>query len=175
MEKENNTKAKAAAAPKKKKSRSWEIEKMILKKIAWLAAIVLILTWVDMNMRFTSAFRSEREARAKWQAVFLNNGQVYFGHLTRNGFDSWKLSDAYYIQVTKVPVVPQAEPEKKNSDKTEAPQPIQEETRNTIVKMTGDLHSPENTMTIPSSNILFWQNLSKDSNIVQTINSQPAK
>ena len=175
MEKENNTKAKAAAAPKKKKSRSWEIEKMILKKIAWLAAIVLILAWVDMNMRFTSAFRSEREARAKWQAVFLNNGQVYFGHLARNGFDSWKLSDVYYIQVTKVPVAPQAEPEKKNGNKAEAPQPVQEETRNTLVKMTGDLHSPENTMTIPSSNILFWQNLSKDSNIVQTINSQPAK
>ena len=81
----------------------------------------------------------------------------------------------YYIQVTKVPVISQDEPEKKNGNKTEAPQPIQEETRNTLVKMTSDLHSPENTMTIPSSNILFWQNLSKDSNIVQTINSQPAK
>ena len=175
MEKENNAKVKAAAAPKKKKARSWDIEKMIIKKIAWVAVIVLILAWVDMNMHFTSAFRSEREARAKWQAVFLNNGQVYFGHLTRNGFDSWKLSDAYYIQVTKVPVVPQAEPEKKNGDKTETPQLVREETRNTLVKMTGDLHSPENTMTIPSSNILFWQNLSKDSNIVQTINSQPTK
>src|SRR3990167_296168 len=127
MEKENNAKVKAAGAPKKKKSRSWEIEKMILKKIAWLAAIVLILAWVDMNMHFTSAFRSERESRAKWQAVFLNNGQVYFWHLARNGFDSWKLSDVYYIQITKVPVTPQTEPEKKNGDKTETPQPAREE------------------------------------------------
>ena len=175
MEKENNEKAKSAAATKKKKTRSWDIEKMIIKKIAWVAVIVLILAWIDVNMHFTSAFRSEREARAKWQAVFLNNGQVYFGHLTRNSFDSWKLSDVYYIQVTKVPGTPQTEPEKKNGDKTETPQPAREETRNTLVKMTGDLHSPENAMTIPSSNILFWQNLSKDSNIVQTINSQPAK
>ena len=175
MEKENSGKTKTAAAIKKKKARSWDIEKMIIKKIAWVAVIVLILAWIDVNMHFTSAFQSEREARAKWQAVFLNNGQVYFGHLTRNSFDSWKLSDVYYIQVTKVPVISQDEPEKKNGNKTEAPQPIQEETRNTLVKMTSDLHSPENTMTIPSSNILFWQNLSKDSNIVQTINSQPAK
>ena len=175
MEKEDNAKVKAAAAPKKKKSRSWEIEKIILKKIAWLAVIVLILAWVDMNMHFTLAFRLDREARAKWQAVFLNNGQVYFGHLARNGFDSWKLSDVYYIQVTKVPVAHQAEPEKKNGNKAESPQPVQEETRNTLVKMTSDLHGPENTMIIPSSNILFWQSLSKDSNIVQTINSQPAK
>src|SRR3972149_2715322 len=115
MEKENNAKVKAAGAPKKKKSRSWEIEKMIFKKIAWLAAIGLIMGWVYMNMHFTSAFRSERESRAKWQAVFLNNGQVYFGHLARNGFDSWKLSDVYYIQVTKVPAAPQAEPEDRKS------------------------------------------------------------
>lgn len=175
MEKENNDKSKLAALAKKKKAKSWEVEKLIIKKIAWVAAIILALAWVDTSIHFTSAFRSEREARSKWQAVFLNNGQVYFGHLIRNGLDSWKLSDAHYIQVTKVPAAPQEQPEKKNGEKTEVPQPPQEETRTTLMKMSDDLHGPEGVMFIPSSNMLFWQNLKNDSQIVRTINSQPAK
>lgn len=173
MEKENNEKEKAAAS-KKKKARSWETEKSIVKKIAWLAVIILALAWVDMSVHLSSSIREEKSAARKWQAVFLNNGQVYFGHLARNGFNYWKLSDAYYIQVTKVPAAPQPQPETKPGEKkTETPQQPQEETRTTLVKITSDMHGPENAMFIPSNNILFWQNLRGDSDVVRTITAPP--
>lgn len=165
MEKENN--GKPAAPARKKKARSWEIEKLIAKKIFWLALIILALAWLDTSVHFSASIKDERSAVRKWQAVFLNNGQIYFGHFSRSGISYWKLSDAYYIKVTKVPV---AQPETKPGEKkNETPEPPQEETRTTLVKVTDDLHGPENTMFIPASNILFWQNLRDDSSIVRAI------
>lgn len=171
MEKENNEKSIAPA--KKKKVRSWEMEKSIIKKAALVAVVLLALAWVDMSTHFSASIKEEMSAKRKWQAVFLNNNQVYFGHLSRFGMNYWRLSDVRYIQTTKVPVA-QPQPETKPGDKkTEAPQPIQEETKSTIVKMTGDLHGPEDVMFIPASNILFWQNLRGDSEVVRAITAPP--
>ncbi len=170
MEKENGKKP--AASAKKKKVRSWEIEKLIAKKVFWLALIILALAWLDMSVHLSASVREERSDARKWQAVFLNNNQIYFGHFSRFGINYWKLSDAYYIQTTKVPAVqPETKPgEKKN----ETPQSPQEETRTTLVKVTSDLHGPEDAMFIPAANILFWQNLRGDSSIVRAIAAPPA-
>ena len=170
MEKENE---KLIVPIKKKKARSWETEKSVIKKIILVIAIILVLAWVDTSTHFSASIKEEMSAKRKWQAVFLNNNQVYLGHLSRFGMNYWKLSDVHYIQTVKVPVQPQ--PETNPTDKeNETTQPLQEETRNTVVKITNDLHSPEGSMFIPASNILFWQNLRGDSEVVRAIITPPA-
>lgn len=92
-------------------------------------------------------------ARAgRYQAVFLDNNQVYFGKLHYGWFGAARLKDVYYLRVTQT-LQPQGEPT----------QDIQ------IVQLGGELHGPERAMFIPKNQILFWENLRKDSQVVTAI------
>lgn len=91
----------------------------------------------------------------KWQAVFLTNGQVYFGHLVVVSREYITLNDVFYIQQGTQPqtgsVLPTSQP------------------NINLVKLGGELHGPEDKMYVPKDRILFWENLRTDSQVVQTI------
>lgn len=82
-----------------------------------------------------------------YQAVFLSNNQIYFGHLVIDSTDYLRLQDVYYIQVNE-----------KN------------QTKNRLVRL-GDTepHGPNNEMILNKETVLFWENLKSDSPIVQGI------
>ena len=90
-----------------------------------------------------------------YQAVFLSNGQVYFGKLYREGSQYSVLKDIYYLQITQ------------------APQPLREgetpPTNINVVKLGGELHSPKDEMRINRDHILFIEDLKPDSRVVQAI------
>jgi hypothetical protein len=95
------------------------------------------------------------------QAVFLNNGQVYFGKLTGEDDAFPVLKDVYYLQVS---------------------QPLQSGTSQgtsniNLIKLGGELHGPTDMMKISRSSILFIEDLSQSSKVLQAINSlkTPAK
>jgi hypothetical protein len=88
----------------------------------------------------------------KWQAVFLTNGQVYFGHMRPSVGNYVKLTNIYYLQVTQ-----QLQP---------AGQTVPDIR---LVKLGGELHGPEDAMYIMREQILFWENLKEDSRVVQGI------
>jgi hypothetical protein len=89
----------------------------------------------------------------KFQAVFLNNGQVYFGKLS-HGYGSYlDLKDIYYLQITQ-PIQPG---EANNA------------TNINLVKLGNELHGPTDEMRINSQAVLFIENLRQDSRIVQAI------
>lgn len=96
--------------------------------------------------------------RGSWQAVFLTNNQVYFGHLSLASGRSVKLTDVHYLQVR-----PGQPP----------PQPVQEgqqaQPQINVVRLGGELHGPEQEMFISRDNILFWENLRGDSRVVDAI------
>ena len=83
-----------------------------------------------------------------YQAVFLSNNQIYFGHLTMNSStDYLKLLDVYYIQINE-----------------------RDKRKNQLVRL-GDTepHGPNNEMILNNEAILFWENLKSDSPIAQGI------
>lgn len=123
-----------------------------IRKVLCIIVIVAALVWIDTNFNILSSSQANKQARAQLQAVFLSNGQVYFGALSRYGIGSWRLDRAHYLQVSKA------------ADGA-APQ----ETRTTLMKLSDDMHRPHDTMIIPASNILFWQNLQNDSPVAQAI------
>ncbi|KKW16570.1 MAG: hypothetical protein UY56_C0014G0005 [Parcubacteria group bacterium GW2011_GWA1_50_14] len=88
----------------------------------------------------------------KWQAVFLNNNQVYFGHI--------KNEEGGYIALTNIFYLRAAEPLQQGS---------QGEPQLSLVKLGSELHGPEDMMHIPKNVILFWEDLKDDSQVVQTI------
>ena len=110
--------------------------------------VAVLLVWVIF---FNSIPRPDKD---KLQAVFLTNGQVYFGELDVVSKEYVKLTGIYYLQVQQ-PVQPQQPGGSPNFN---------------LIKLGGELHGPEDEMFIPSERILFWENLRADSQVTQLIN-----
>lgn len=133
--------------------------------------------------------------RRVWRAVFLSNGQVYFGKFVPPLL--WHfgtLTNIYYLQVNSKPLQPVAKTDAAvaaTAQASAAGQPnanaqVQEQKSATpstaqsandtsrssvlVVKLGDELHGPEDIMTIPASSILFWEDLRSDSEVVLTIN-----
>ena len=96
-----------------------------------------------------------------YQAVFLNNNQVYFGKIA-NGMDEQfvQLKDIYYLQVqqTLQPATSKTTPA----------------TNISLVKLGGELHGPTDTMYINRDQILLIEDLRTDSNLVKAIDNYKA-
>jgi hypothetical protein len=89
----------------------------------------------------------------EYQAVFLTNGQVYFGKLYREKSQYAILREVYYLQVQQ-----QLQPGE------------QTPTANiNLVKLGAELHGPTDEMRINRDHILFVEDLKSDSQVVQGI------
>ncbi|MFH1781221.1 MAG: hypothetical protein ABH835_01240, partial [Patescibacteria group bacterium] len=88
-----------------------------------------------------------------YQAVFLTNGQVYFGELNTVNRDLLKLNNVYYLQVTEDLQQQAAEKEGAEQAAQAAAQPSF-----SLVKLGDELHQPVSEMVINREQILFWEN-----------------
>ena len=92
-----------------------------------------------------------------YQAVFLSNGQVYFG---KKVFGSWRtldLTDVYYLQVNTT-----ATSSKGVDDLA-------------LIKLGNELHGPEDGININWNHVLFVEHLRNDSRVVRAIKTYRAK
>ena len=94
----------------------------------------------------------------QWQAVFLTNGQVYFGEVTKTNTKEVVMEDIYYLQVTR--------PLQQAQDGEEPANPQGELS---LVKLGNELHRPTDKMYVNRDHILFIEDLKEDSNVVQAI------
>ena|SRR3989344_6821883 len=132
-------------------------------KTKWLIIFLVVLFLVYIF--FGKDFLINRKATSEYQAVFLENGQVYFGHLKYT--DGWiKLTDVYYLQVTD-PL--QANTEEKNNGATQREQNIQ------LIKLGSELHGPKDEMFIAKSKVMFWENMKDESKVLQSIKDHKLK
>lgn len=100
----------------------------------------------------------------QYQAVFLTNGQVYFGKIGASKGDYIGLSDIYYLQVDQ-----SVQPSTENKD-TESQNATTDANSNVqLVKLGNELHGPEDQMQISSEQVLFWENLKNDGKVAQAI------
>ena len=129
--------------------------KKILKIAAGAVVALILLVIVLDYFNLIPVNLLPRLEGNKYQAVFLTNGQVYFGKLYRENGGYPVLREVYYLQVTQPPQPLQA---------GAAPQ-----TNINIIKLGGELHSPEDEMRINRQNILFIEDLKADSRVVQAI------
>jgi hypothetical protein len=86
--------------------------------------------------------------RAQYQAVFLTNGQTYFGRYYDRIGAYAKIEDVYYLQQSQA-ASPDAAPETR------------------ILRRGNELHEPALRMLIPKSAILFVEDLTDSSPIAQ--------
>ena len=84
------------------------------------------------------------------QAVFMNNGQVYFGQISDITNQFIKLSNVYYLKTSELQ---SNDPNRKII----------------LVKMGNELHGPEDIMYINRDQVLFYQNIKDSSKITLAI------
>lgn len=105
-----------------------------------------------------------------WQAIFLSNGQVYFGKVKSVDNKKMVLADIYYLQVVDVPLqTTQSGVAVKNADGTPK---TQQELK--LIKLGNELHGPVDEMEINAAFILMTERLKDDSRVVQAIASYVA-
>lgn len=128
-------------------------------KALWIIAVILVLFGVGKAAAELGIFPGKSDFpsadSSKWQAVFLANNQVYFGHIDDYNKGYAVLKDVYYLQVTQAI----------------QPPPAGQQPQLNLVKLGDELHGPEDMMYIPKDKILFWEHMKADSQVVQAIES----
>ena len=122
-----------------------------------LLIITSILAAIWLGSRLLSALGSGGAVKGKqYQAVFLTNGQVYFGRLKSADSSYVKLQDIYYLQVQQ-----QVQPSQQQNN-NQQPQV-------SLAKLGSELHGPEDVMYISRDQVLFWENLKDDGKVAQAV------
>ena len=98
------------------------------------------------------SFAEEQVDKDRYQAVFLVNGQVYFGNITKITKDSLKLERIYYLS---------------EGTMDEAGNVTSSSVK--LVKLGDELHSPDDVMMIERKNVTFWENLKSDGEVAKAI------
>lgn len=89
-----------------------------------------------------------------YYAVFLTNGQVYFGNMKSETKSQYVLTDVHYLQL---------------EDSDGALQGQLNESRFTLIKMGNEIHGPTDELFINKQNVLFHEKLRDDSKVVDSI------
>lgn len=128
------------------------------------AALVLMLLVVGgtlMKLKRVMLFEQAQLQEETTQAVFLNDGQVYFGDIAQITTTTLTLEHVFYLQ----------EDQKLQSGETgEAGAPAGDQSNFSLVKLgTSELHLPQDKMVINRDEVMFWENLKVESPVVKAI------
>ncbi len=128
---------------KRKESRLLRWSSIILLFSSTLLVVALLI-----SIAF-GAVKAERHYIDKnnMQAVFLNNGQVYFGNIQQLNDKYIRLTGIFYLRVNQT-VQPNGQ------QQTAAPE---------LVPLGCELHRPQNEMLLNRDQVTFWENLKNDS------------
>ncbi len=146
-----------APTPAPARRRSGSLYQTALGLVVAVAIVVLLgVLWHVFTMVTADSTVNGKE----YQALFLTNGQVYFGKLTNTDGTYVKLTDIFYLQVQQ-----QVQP----SSTTSNQQP-----QVSLAKLGGELHGPEDVMYVSRQQVLFWENLKASGKVSQAIASYKA-
>lgn len=126
-----------------------------------LISVIVIAVFALLSFIGISIYKSSTAANidsGKYQAVFLTNGQVYFGKLKAANGDYMKLNDIFYLQT---------------KEETSSENPLEttdsSDAKVELIKLGSEIHGPDDEMIISKDQILFFENLKKDSKVTASI------
>jgi hypothetical protein len=121
-----------------------------------IVAVILFGGWSVLNNAGSAGLIDG----GRYQAVFLSNGQVYFGKLKVKG-DYYVLKDIFYLQSSTVGAA-SADPQENTAANDVK-----------LIKLGTEVHGPEDEMIIARDQVLFFENLQDEENstVVKSIKS----
>jgi len=138
-------------------------KKGLMKRLLWpiVALVVVVLgvagwfAWSNMGSTAPGIDSS------KYQAVFFDNGQIYFGKLQTLNSGYMKLTDIFYLQSqtsdSKTATNPQASSGDSSGNNMQ------------LIKLGDEIHGPEDAMIIPKDQVLYHENLKDSGKVAQSI------
>lgn len=136
---------------------------MLSKLLAISLILVALAVLVGYAGKAYGAMTADTAVKTKqFQAVFLTNGQVYFGKVSKIDDSYVKITDIYYLQVQQT-VQP------KDDKATDA-----NNQQVSLAKLGGELHGPEDVMYVSRQQVLFWENLKTDGKVAKAISDYKA-
>ncbi len=135
------------------------------KKSIWTIGSVLTLIVLFFGGYFAIQQLNENSLmrgvnKSEYQAVFLTNGQAYFGKITSIDSNYLYISKIYYLQAQQNGQPAQTQPKTSDSQASLS-----------LVKLGSEIHGPEDSMFIARSQILFYENIKDNGQVVKAINS----
>lgn len=122
-----------------------------------LIVLVILIFW---GVRHGLRAWNERPNGSQYQAVFLTNGNIYFGKLSA-GNRYYVLKDIYYLQKGQIPQPKEA---KEGS-----------EPQLKLIKFGDEVHAPEDAMYIEKKQLLFWENIKDEGKVGTAIEQHKAQ
>lgn len=144
--------------PVKGKSTSWKSMRVLNVIVLTLGALIVALLALFIA---TGGNKSESKYvdNTKFQAVFLNGGQVYFGKINSLNDRFITVNNIYYLRVNQ-----QVQPNQTATANTAAAnQDV------SLAKLGCELHGPTDVMIINRDQVLFWENLKTDGQVSKAI------
>ncbi len=128
-----------------------------LKILSLLAIVVLLVAFIVPIVKNSLVPKLFNQGRERYSAVFLTNGQVYFGKMRSVSKSEIVLENVYYLQA--------------NADgTTPSSQNLGSSFR--LVKLGNELHGPTDELFVNRSQVVFYEYLRDDSKVVESINKQ---
>lgn len=130
-------------------------------RVVWVvllfSATILIVALAAL-MYFGGPDESKYVDKGKNQAVFLTNGQVYFGKVKAVNKQYLDLQDIYYLNVNQ-----QVQPNQNGNNNQ------QQQSSISLVKLGCELHGPADRMVINRDQVTFWENLKDDGQVSKAV------
>lgn len=118
-----------------------------------IAVLLLLMTLLFARGQAPSVNEGGQVDTSKYQAVFLNNGQVYFGKIAAINSRYVRLTGVYYLTQSAT-----------GNTATQASSDY------TLVKLgCQQIHYPTDQMMISRDQVTFWENLEKDGKVAKSI------
>lgn len=119
-----------------------------------LFSIAIIILAIAALTFFSGNTESKAIKKNAYQAVFLNNGQVYFGNIQSLSDKFIDLQNIYYLQTNN----------QNSSDQSSS-----SNNNVSLVKLGCELHAPYDQMVINRDQVIFWENLKDSGQVVKAI------
>lgn len=123
--------------------------------LAVVTILALVILWTDNKggQEMNNDVIMEQQMQEGLYAVFLTNGQVYFGEIDGTSVNTIVLKNIYYLQ----------------SDRQAQAADLNKQSDVKLIKLGKELHGPEDQMLINRENVLFVERLRDDSKVVKAI------
>lgn len=140
---------------KKGKISKRKVKKLIFAFLAILGLSVITFGCLMFTRMQTAAINIDESG---YQAIFLTNGQVYFGKLHDFSKENYKLNDIFYLQT-------KTNTDSSNPQKTTASDSADVQ----LIKLGSEIHGPEDQMIINKEQVLFFENIKNDGKVAKSI------
>ncbi len=147
---EENIPVSAPASHVDKNEKSKSMGSKIIKTFSIILIFIAVVLAFVFGRDFVSG--SLTGGHDGFSAVFLSNGQVYFGKIDSNGGKEMVLTQVFYLQ---------AEEGQQVDDLNQS--------RFKLVKLGSELHGPEDILIINKDSVIFYEYLREDSKVVESI------